>query len=123
MAHDEAIASDPEACLNHLRRVFRNDYHEIGAPGMLFRQDRIVPADFGTRPFRMIEEIQIVDGHDLEGAAGRHQQRVSRVGDVDRPREELGWRPFEPTPGEVEQANRASSIHAAGRRNDLGGRY
>ena len=49
-------------------------------------QRGIVAADFRPRPLRVIEEIEVVDGDDLNGASRGHQQRMRRVGDVDRAR-------------------------------------
>jgi hypothetical protein len=51
----------------------------VGGVSVLPRQGRIVAADFGARALGMREEVQIVDGDDLGGAARGQEKRVHRV--------------------------------------------
>jgi hypothetical protein len=56
----------------------------VGAAAVLGRERRVVPPDFGARPLRMLQEIEIVNGHDLRRTTRRHQQRVHRMSDIER---------------------------------------
>ncbi len=67
----------------------------------------------------MIEEVEIVHGHDLTGAAGGHEERVQRVGDVLGPREALDGRPPEPMPGQVEDPDWDARVDDPAARNPI----
>ena len=73
---------------------------------------RVIAADLGGRGLGMIEEEQVVDGHDLRGPPGREQQGRRGVRHVDAAGQPLDGRPPEPVPGPVQGAHRNAGIPA-----------
>ena len=82
----------------------------------------IVAPDFRGRPVGVIEEVEVVDGHDLERPPRRQQQRVRGVCDVDRSRQPFHRRPLQAMPGEVQHADRDPPVDDDGAGNEIGGR-
>jgi hypothetical protein len=74
----------------------------------------IVTGDLGPLgSIGMRQEEQIVDGHDLRGAASRDEERVRRMHDVAAPRKRLDRWPSDPVPQKVQHANRNAAIDDA----------
>ena len=81
---------------------------------------RIGPEEFG--PIRGLQEgapggqstirsrEEVVDGDELGGCTGRHQQRVHRVRDVDGPSQGFHDRTLEPVPGQIQDSHRYPGI-------------
>jgi hypothetical protein len=54
----------------------------------------------------VVEEVEIVHGHDLGGRRGGHQQRVQALHDIERlARQGLDRGPLEPVPEYIQQAD------------------
>ena len=66
-----------EAVLDLARGVLGDHDDRIRAPGVGCRQRRIVAANLRRGPLGMVEEVEIVDGHDLRGPSRGHQQGCS----------------------------------------------
>ena len=73
-------------------------------------QSRVVAPDLGGGSGRIVEEEEVVDGDDLGGCAGRHQQRMHGVRDVDGPGQGLDGRTLEPVPGQIQDSHRYPGI-------------
>ena len=119
-AHDQPVGADAEARRDRAGGIARVHDDEIRARRMGRGQRRVVAADFGARPAGMVEEVEIVDRDRLGGGAGRHQERMERVGDVGGSGDHLDRRPFQAVPGEVERLDRNARVHVGGTRDPIG---
>ena len=84
-AKDDPLGCNAKLRDRFTRRVLRDDDDGVGAAGMAGGQRRVVAPDLGGGSGRIVEEEEVVDRDDLGGCAGRHQQRMHRVRDVDGP--------------------------------------
>src|SRR5262249_9333780 len=83
--------------------VLRWDEDPIGSMRVRTRERRIVAPDLSARPFRVGEEVQVVNGYDVGSVPGWKNEWMRRVSDVERlSRERLGRGPAEAMPGGVQ---------------------
>ena len=109
------LGSDAEAGPDLAGRVLGDHDDQVGALRVARRERGIVAPDLGAAPAGVIEEIEIVDGDDLDGAVpARQQQGMGRVGNVHRSGKALHRRPFQPVPGKVEDPDRHADVNDAG---------
>jgi hypothetical protein len=93
--------------------VFGDRDDLIGAPRVRCREHRVVPADLSRRAFRVVEEVQVVDRHQL-CSRSRHEQRMTRLDDVEPTAgEEIDRWPAQSVPGEVEGTDRPGAVDHA----------
>ena len=85
----------------------------IGVAGVRGHQARIVPPDFRGGRLGMVQEEQVVNGHDLRGPRCRQQQRRGGVRHVDSAGHPFDRRPPEAMPGPIEHPDRHAGIVAA----------
>ena len=100
----DAVGGHVKQALDLAGGELRHHDDPVGAVRMRARQRRVVAAHFGSGPLGMPQEVQVVDGHHLRGGAGRQQQWVQRVRDVERAASHhLGRWPPQAVPCQIEQ--------------------
>ena len=52
-------------------------------PVSVEQEARVRAADFSAAPLGMLQEVEVMDGHNLRGRAGGREQRVRRVDDIE----------------------------------------
>ena len=79
--------------------------------GVLTGERRVVAPNLGPRSFRMREEVEIVDRHDLSGCTRGEQQGMQGVCHVEAgARQQFGRRPAEAVPRKIQPADGNSQI-------------
>jgi hypothetical protein len=85
----------------------------VGALRVTARQNRVIAPDFRSRSLGVIEEVEVMNGHDTCSPAAWDQQRMHRMRDVNASAEGFDRGPLESMPGVVEHAHRDARIDGA----------
>jgi len=90
----------------------RRDDDTVGPMGMPSREPRVVASRVAVRPFRVVEEIEVVDGDDARGVARRNQEGLGGVNHVEgAAREHLDRRPLHTAPRTVQRPQRNAPVN------------
>jgi hypothetical protein len=73
-------------------------------------EGRIIAPNLTSRVLSVREKKQVVNRDNLRSSAGRHQERMRRVCDVDIACQHFRGRPLEPMPYVIQNANRDAPI-------------
>jgi hypothetical protein len=84
----------------------------VGAVHVIADEGDVIPLHLGLRHVRVLQEEQVVDGHDLLRALRGEEQRVRGMGEIERcAHQAIERRPFEPMPRVVEAAHGEAAVH------------